>query len=330
MHWKYLLLTNPQGYGFPPRVVYSDWLRYPHGMGQLLFFWTKGAWYYRPSCRPKRCNRDHNASVPSNARATTGNQWWHGNWNQAPTWTARGGSNFDVSVTDDSAQHLQGLPSPAPWNVPAAEVQASTTLTWQEHGQAPDHSWATTSVTQSGGDKASNYHDDPWAHRPETQSEWQPRDYTKVYTKENQYYSEATQEDAPMEPARAEAAQTMHGHSGSSTVPVLPLHQLHPQPSLLSQLAGYQPPADDPMEVDPDAGQPVRKQAPSTPTDALVTDVDDADSEAPTQCTQNYSVTPRRSWGTLEEWQIQGCGTHPSCPKSRTPSTGARSGISNS
>ena len=129
--------------------------------------------------------------------------------------------------------------------------------------------------------------------------EGQDRDYAKVCRKENPYHSQAAQEDAPMEPARAEAAQTMQGHAGGTNVPVLPLHQLHPQPSLLSQLARYQPPADDPMEVDPDAGQPVRRQAPSTPTDAQVTDVDDADSEAPTQCTQNYTVLPPGETGGL-------------------------------
>ena len=47
------------------------------------------------------------------------------------------------------------------------------------------------------------------------------------------------------------------------------------------QLAGYQPSVDDPMDVDPDAGQVRRKQAPSTPTDAQVTDIDEADSRHP-------------------------------------------------
>ena len=124
-----------------------------------------------------------------------------------------------------------------------------------------------------------------------------------------------------MEPARQEAVHTaLHAgqnRPGSAAVPTLPLHQLHPQPSLLSQLAGYQPSADDPMDVDPDAGQGRRKQAPSTPTDAQVTDVDEAGSEAPTRCTQNYTVLPPEENGSM--WRNgRFRGVVPTLPPPRT------------
>ena len=79
------------------------------------------------------------AGASSTAQASTGNQWWHDNWTQASTWTAKDGSNFEVNDADDSTEHLQGLPSPAPCNVPAAKVQSETT-TWQEHAHTPNHS----------------------------------------------------------------------------------------------------------------------------------------------------------------------------------------------
>ena len=63
--------------------------------------------------------------------------------------------------------------------------------------------------------------------------------------------------------------------------------------------------------------QPGRKQAPSTPTDAQVTDVDDADSEAPTQCTQNYTILPPGDGGGM--WRNgRFRGVVPTLPAPRT------------
>ena len=136
-------------------------------------------------------------------------------------------------------------------------------------------------------------------------------------TEGNQFPTSAAQEDASMEPARIATRYSKAGGSGSPTVPTLPLHQLHPQPSLYSQLAGYSPPADDPMEVDTGTGQQGGQKAPSTPTEAQVTDVDDADSEAPTQCTQNHTLLPPgEGGGMFRNGRFR--GTVPTLPAPRT------------
>ena len=118
-------------------------------------------------------NSGQGADVSFTAQASTATPWWHDTWNQDTTWTANGGSNFDVNVAEDSAPHLPGLPRPAPWNVSAAKVQTST---WQEYAHAPDRSCATTSVTQSGGGRTLQHHEDPWA-----QSDGRHREYAMFY-----------------------------------------------------------------------------------------------------------------------------------------------------
>ena len=75
----------------------------------------------------------HGADSSTAVQATPATPWWQDTWNQ-DSWTANSGSNFDVNVTDDTASHLSGLPSPAPWNISAAKVQTSN---WQEYAQAP-------------------------------------------------------------------------------------------------------------------------------------------------------------------------------------------------
>ena len=61
------------------------------------------------------------AGASSTGQAFTGHQWWNENWTPASTWTAKDGSNFEVNDADDTTQPLEGLQSPAPWNVPAAK-----------------------------------------------------------------------------------------------------------------------------------------------------------------------------------------------------------------
>ena len=64
-------------------------------------------------------------------------------------------------------------------------------------------------------------------------------------------------------------------------------------------------------------GQGSRKPAPSTPTDAQVTDVDDAGSEAPTQCTHNPTVLPTEERvGMWRNGRFN--GTVPSLPPPKT------------
>ena len=240
---------------------------------------------------------DHHASPGYGAGSSTAVQdtsatpWWQDTRHQ-DTWTVNSGSNFEVHIADDTASHLSGLPGPTPWNISTAKGQTSH---WQDSAKTPDRSCATNLVTQSGDGRARCQFDDPWAHHE--------GGVTSAYSQGTQPPDQPTQEDATMEPARQDtvptAVQAGQNRTGSAAVPTLPLHQLHPQPSLLSQLAGYQPTADDPMDVDPDAGQGRRKQAPSTPTDAQVTDVDEAGSEAPTQCTQNYTVLPPEEQGGM-------------------------------
>ena len=226
----------------------------------------------------------YGASSSTTAQATANIPWWQ-NTRTHDAWTADEGSNFDVQVADDTTSQLSGLPGPTPWSISTAKVYTSP---WQESSQTPNRSCATNSVTQSGEGRGYYQQDDPWAHHD--------GGITAAYPQKSQQPDQAPQEDETMEPARQDTAHlaTMAGQHRTSgaAVPTLPLHQLHPQPSLLSQLAGHQPPTDDPMEVDRDAGQGRRKQAPSTPTDAQVTDVDEAGSEAPTQCTPNYTVLP--------------------------------------
>ena len=222
------------------------------------------------------------SSMPAPAAADT--PWWQNSRSQG-AWTGNDGSNFDVQVTDDTASHLSGLPEPPPWSVTTGKKY---TAYWQEPSSTPDHSCATNSVTQSGGERAHYQYEDPWAHQSDSTA--------TAYPRKNPQQDQMPQEDEIMEPARHDIVHTAphvgQGRTSSTAVPTLPLHQLRSQTSLMSQLAGYQPPADDPMDVDREMGQGSRKPAPSTPTDAQVTDVDDAGSEAPTQCTHNPTVLP--------------------------------------
>ena len=233
----------------------------------------------------------HGASSSMPTQAAADIPWWQ-NTRSQDAWTGNDGSNFDVQLADDTASHLSGLPGPTPWSVSTGKTYTSH---WQESSPTPDRSCATNSVTQSGEGRAHYQYDDPWAH--------QGGGTTAAYPQRTPQLDRTTQEDETMEPARHDTVHTalqagQHRPSGTA-VPTLPLHQLQSQPSLLSQLAGYQPPADDPMDVDRDAGQGRRKPAPSTPTDAQVTDVDDAGSEAPTQCTHNPTVLPPEERGGL-------------------------------
>ena len=234
---------------------------------------------------------EYGASSSMTAPATADTPWWQNSRTQ-DAWTGNDGSNFDVQVTDDTASHLSGLPDPPPWSVSTGQKYTSH---WQASGSTPDRSWATNSVTQSGGEKAHYQYDDPWAHQGDGT--------TTGHSHGTSRPDQLPQEDETMEPARYDALhparQWGQGRASSMTVPTLPLHQLRSQTPLLSQLAGYQPPADDPMEVDREVDQGSRKPAPSTPTDAQVTDVDDAGSEAPTQCTHNPTVLPPEERGGM-------------------------------
>ena len=233
----------------------------------------------------------YGASSSMTAQAAADTPWWQ-NTRTQDAWTGKDGSNFDVQVTDDTASHLSGLPEPPPWSVSTSKKYTSH---WQDPSPTPDRSCATNSVTQSGGERAHYQYDDPWAHQADST--------TTAYPQRTPQQDQIPQEDETMEPARHDtvhpARQGGQGRTSNMTVPTLPLHQLRSQTSLLSQLAGYQPPADDPMEVDREVGQGSRKPAPSTPTDAQVTDVDDAGSEAPTQCTHNPTVLPPEERGGM-------------------------------
>ena len=222
------------------------------------------------------------SSMPVSASHET--PWWQSSGTQN-AWTDNDGSNFDVQVSDATASHLSGLPAPPPWSVGTGKKSTSY---WQTSSSTPDHSRATNSVTQSSGERASRQYDDPWAQHDDTKVAGHPS-----WNAQQEY---KPQEDASMEPVRQDTGHTEQhaglGRATTAAVPTLPLHQLRSPPSLMSQLAGYQPPADDPMDVDRDFGQGMHKPAPSTPTDAQVTDVDEAGSEVPTQCTHNPTVLP--------------------------------------
>ena len=222
------------------------------------------------------------SSVPASASAET--PWWQSSGTEH-AWTDHDGSNFDVQVGDATASHLSGLPEPPPWSVSTGKKYTSY---WQTSCSTPDHSCATNLVTQSGRERAHYQYEDPWAHQGDNT--------VTAYPSRSAQQDQRPQEDASMEPVRHDTGhmtqQVGPGRTTATAVPALPLHQLRPQPSLLSQLAGYEPPADDPMDVDRDFGQGTYKPAPSTPTDAQVTDVDDAGSEVPTQCTQHPTVVP--------------------------------------
>ena len=239
------------------------------------------------------------------APASVDTPWWQNSGTQS-AWTDNDGSNFDVQVGDDAASHLSGLPEPPPWSVTTGKKYASY---WQASSSTPDHSWATNSVTQSGGERANCHYEDPWAHQGDNTA--------TVYPPKGSQQDQRSQEDTNMEPVRKDTGHMAQRPTHATAVPTLPLHHLRAQPSLLSQLAGYQPPADDPMDVDRDYGQGIHKPAPSTPTDAQVTDVDDAGSEVPTQCTHNPTILPpEERVGMWRNGRFH--GTVPSLPPPKT------------